>query len=201
MSRDSYWKGDMLAQHKANSLDDKQEYDFAAFLNSSYDGSQDSQILFSRNQDIENLNHTFQEYASSPQVPIARSQSSNPYWRGVIDLPKNGFESTDYSAGRAGNVSAQARMIYNNESLLQKDHTAAALLAIFLGSFGMHKFYLGCNQAGFIMLAVSIIGSIFTFGLAFAVIALIAIIEGVIYLTKSQTEFDKIYVANQRDWF
>ena len=63
------------------------------------------------------------------------------------------------------------------------------------------KFYLGCNQAGFIMLAVSIIGGILTLGLAAAVIELIAIIEGIVYLTKSQTEFDRIYVLHQRDWF
>jgi len=36
---------------------------------------------------------------------------------------------------------------------------------------------------------------------AAAVIWLIAIVEGVIYLTRSQTDFDRIYVLNQRDWF
>ena len=65
----------------------------------------------------------------------------------------------------------------------------------------MHKFYLGCNNAGFIMLAVTIIGGILTLGLAAAVIQVIAVIEGIIYLTKSQTEFDRIYVLNQREWF
>ena len=75
-----------------------------------------------------------------------------------------------------------------------KDHIAAALLAIFLGTLGIHKFYLGYNQAGFIMLAVSILGSLFTFGLAAMVMGLIAFIEGIIYLVKSQQEFDSIYV-------
>ena len=79
--------------------------------------------------------------------------------------------------------------------------TAAGLLAIFLGVFGMHKFYLGYNQTAFIMLTVSIVGSIFTIGLAAAVIWVIAIIEGVMYLAKSQTEFDEIYVKSKREWF
>ena len=91
--------------------------------------------------------------------------------------------------------------MYAAEALRQKDHVAAGLLAIFLGVFGVHKFYLGCNQAGFIMLAVSIIGGILTLGLAAMVIEVIAIIEGIIYLTKSQTEFDQLYVLHQRDWF
>ncbi len=201
MPRESYWKGDMLANREALGSKDGQQYDFNAFFHSSHDTFQDSQILFLRNQDIENKYNSAKEIESSPQVPVTRSQSSNPYWKGVIDLPKNGLRSADLNVDRSGSVSAQARMVYNNESLLQKDHISAALLAIFLGAFGIHKFYLGCNQTGFIMLAVSIIGSIFTFGLALAVISLISIIEGVIYLTKSQTEFDRIYVANQRDWF
>ncbi len=82
-----------------------------------------------------------------------------------------------------------------------KDHVAAGLLAIFLGWLGIHKFYLGYNTAGFIMLAVSIVGSIFTFGLAAGVIWVISIIEGILYLTKSQSEFEQMYVFNKREWF
>ena len=75
------------------------------------------------------------------------------------------------------------------------------MLAIFLGAFGIHKFYLGYNTAGFIMLAVTIIGGVLTFSLASWVIWVIAIIEGILYLTKSQTEFEQIYVLNKREWF
>lgn len=82
-----------------------------------------------------------------------------------------------------------------------KDHVAAGLLAIFLGAFGIHKFYLGYNTAGFIMLAVTIIGGVLTFTLASWVIWIIAIIEGILYLTKSQSEFEQIYVLNKREWF
>ena len=51
------------------------------------------------------------------------------------------------------------------------------------------------------MLGVSILGGIVTFGLASFVIWVIAIVEGVIYLTKSQSEFEQIYVMQSRDWF
>lgn len=90
---------------------------------------------------------------------------------------------------------------YAQPVLTTKDHVAAGLLAIFLGSLGIHKFYLGYNTAGFIMLAVTIVGSIFTLGLAAGVMGIIGIIEGILYLTKSQTEFEQIYVVNQREWF
>lgn len=82
-----------------------------------------------------------------------------------------------------------------------KDHVAAGLLAIFLGSLGIHKFYLGYNTPGFIMLAVTIVGSIFSLGIAGLAMVVISIVEGVLYLSKSQTEFEQIYVFNKKEWF
>ena len=126
------------------------------------------------------------------------------YWRGdMLERDEDGsyWRGSPFQEERPGSVSARARQAYAAEALRQKDHVAAGLLAIFLGVFGVHKFYLGCNQAGFAMMAVSIIGGILTLGLAAAVIEVIAVIEGMIYLTKSQTEFDQTYVLCQRDWF
>jgi TM2 domain-containing membrane protein YozV len=74
---------------------------------------------------------------------------------------------------------------------------AAGLLAIFLGSFGVHKFVLGYNTAGLIMLLVTVL----TCGVAGFVMGVIGIIEGVIYLTKSPEEFDSIYLQNSKEWF
>lgn len=84
-----------------------------------------------------------------------------------------------------------------------KDHIAAGLFAIFFGWLGIHKFYLGFNGPGFIYLAVSIVGSIFTFGAALMLTILVSIVEGVIYLFKSQDAFDALYVHTQkpRMWF
>ncbi|MGA0338042.1 MAG: TM2 domain-containing protein [Vulcanococcus sp.] len=74
---------------------------------------------------------------------------------------------------------------------------AAGLLAIFLGSFGVHKFVLGYNTAGLIMLLVTVL----TCGIAGFVMGVIGIIEGIIYLTKSPEEFDAIYLQNSKEWF
>lgn len=90
---------------------------------------------------------------------------------------------------------------YAQASPCSKDHVAAGLLAIFLGSLGIHKFYLGYNTPGFIMLAVTIVGSIFSLGLAGLAMVIISIVEGVLYLSKSQTEFEQIYVFNKKEWF
>lgn len=83
----------------------------------------------------------------------------------------------------------------------KKDHAAAGLLALFLGWLGVHKFYLGYNTSGFIMLGTSILGGILTLSVASWAIWVIAIVEGIFYLSKSQTEFEQMYVINKREWF
>lgn len=90
---------------------------------------------------------------------------------------------------------------YSSQVVRTKDHVAAGLLGIFLGFFGIHKFYLGYYSTGFIILAVTIVGSLLTLGLAGGVMTLIGIIEGIIYLVKSQTDFEQLYVFNKREWF
>ncbi|QEY32842.1 TM2 domain-containing protein [Synechococcus sp. RSCCF101] len=78
---------------------------------------------------------------------------------------------------------------------------AAGLLGIFLGSLGIHKFVLGYKNAGIIMLAVTIAGGIVTCGIASGVMGVIGLIEGVIYLTKSDAEFNEQYIEGSKAWF
>ena len=82
-----------------------------------------------------------------------------------------------------------------------KSKVAAGLLGIFLGSLGIHKFYLGYNKEGLIMLLVGLIGGLITFGIATAIVGLIGFIEGIIYITKSDDEFDRTYVQARKGWF
>lgn len=78
---------------------------------------------------------------------------------------------------------------------------AAGLLGIFLGWIGIHKFYLGYNKEGLIMLLVSLVGGIVTCGVSTGVISIIGLIEGIIYLTKSDEEFAQLYVRGRKGWF
>ena len=80
---------------------------------------------------------------------------------------------------------------------------AAGICGILLGGLGVHKFILGYNGAGGIMLAVSLCG-ILPCGLlwpAYVVMHIIGLIEGIIYLTKSDEEFVRIYVEGNKEWF
>lgn len=82
-----------------------------------------------------------------------------------------------------------------------KNKVAAGILAILLGALGIHKFYLGCTGAGVIMLLSSTVGAFVTCGISPMIVSVIGIVEGVIYLTKDDAEFDAIYGRGQRSWF
>ena len=74
---------------------------------------------------------------------------------------------------------------------------AAGLCGILVGGLGIHKFILGYNTEGLIMLLVTLL----TCGFGAIVTGLVGIIEGIIYLTKSDEEFVNTYVLNKKGWF
>ncbi len=73
----------------------------------------------------------------------------------------------------------------------------AGILGILLGTFGVHKFVLGYQKEGMIMLFVTIL----TCGIGAGVMGIIGLIEGIIYLTKTDEEFYEMYQLNQKTWF
>lgn len=77
----------------------------------------------------------------------------------------------------------------------------AGICALLLGGFGIHKFILGLNTAGIIYLLVSIVGGVLTCGAATGVMGIIALIEGIIYLTKNDEQFYVDYMVNKKQWF
>ena len=69
---------------------------------------------------------------------------------------------------------------------------AAGLCGILLGGFGVHKFILGYTNAGIIQLVL---------GIFCGIGGIIGIIEGIIYLTKSDEEFVRTYIYGRKEWF
>lgn len=90
-------------------------------------------------------------------------------------------------------------VVPGSSALGDKNKIVAALLAFFIGGLGVHKFYLGKNQAGIIMLLMGTVGWLVVLpGLA---VCLIAFIEFVVYLIKSDQQFYEDYVVGDREWF
>ena len=77
----------------------------------------------------------------------------------------------------------------------------AGIFGILLGSLGIHKFILGYTKEGVIMLVVTLVVGTVTFGLGLGVMGIIGLIEGIIYLTKSDAEFVATYVTGRKAWF
>jgi TM2 domain-containing membrane protein YozV len=74
---------------------------------------------------------------------------------------------------------------------------AAGICGILLGGFGVHKFILGYTGAGIAMLLVSLLSCFVLYGL----MHLIGLIEGILYLTKNDEEFVRVYVDGHKAWF
>ncbi|MDR0500518.1 MAG: TM2 domain-containing protein [Coriobacteriales bacterium] len=99
----------------------------------------------------------------------------------------------------------QAYVDPSNVKTTDKDKLVAGLLGIFLGWIGIHKFYLGYKNEALIMLIVSILGLCFCWlilpAIAPSIMGIIGLIEGIMYLTKTQAEFEQTYVYNHKGWF
>lgn len=68
--------------------------------------------------------------------------------------------------------------------MASKSKIAAALFAFFLGTLGIHQFYLGKTGLGIAMLLITVL----TCGVGSFVTAIWAIIDGIIYLTGGGTD-------------
>lgn len=73
----------------------------------------------------------------------------------------------------------------------------AGILGILLGGLGVHKFILGYTIEGIIMLAISLC----TCGIGYPVMQIVGMIEGIIYLTKSDSDFYSEYCVRKKGWF
>ncbi len=69
----------------------------------------------------------------------------------------------------------------------------AGICGILLGGFGVHKFILGYTTEGIIQIVITLV----TCGVG----SIVGLIEGIIYLTKSDQEFVDTYIRNKKGWF
>lgn len=95
-------------------------------------------------------------------------------------------EDEDRPRSRGGSRKKKRRA-----SGVESKRTTAAILAILIGGFGVHKFYLGYSTAGVLQILLSCVG----------VGGIIGLVEGIIYLTKTDEDFIETYQLNEKQWF
>ena len=78
----------------------------------------------------------------------------------------------------------------NWESMGADKKIPAGICAILVGGFGVHKFIMGYTTEGIIQLVLGLCGIGWILGL----------VEGIIYLTKSDEDFVRTYLQKRRAW-
>ena len=124
------------------------------------------------------------------------------------NTPNDGRSSLCTACGTMlPNVGAPMQQVYAPKPVGADKKIAAGICGIVLGGFGIHKFILGYQQEGIIMLSawvVSFIIAMVTCGIGTPLMfvpTIVGIIEGIIYLTKSDEEFVQTYIYNKKPWF
>lgn len=89
---------------------------------------------------------------------------------------------------------------YTPPPVARKSRVVAGVLGLLFGSLGIHKFYLGYTNEGLIMAGITIVGGILSFGAVSGLVSAFGFVEGVIYLAKSDADFDATYVQGRKPW-
>ena len=134
---------------------------------------------------------------------------ATPVAHGVPACPSCGVPFVqEVTAPTDGQPVYQQQPVHLSEANSKK--MAAGLCAILLGGLGIHKFILGYNTAGWVYVGILIGGILLTcltlgiipiVVLTGPVMGIISLIEGIMYLTKTDEEFYYTYIANRREWF
>jgi TM2 domain-containing membrane protein YozV len=90
-------------------------------------------------------------------------------------------------------VNAGAQGMTDYKAMGADKKIIAGICGILLGGFGVHKFILGYTTEGIIQIVITFV----TCGIG----SVVGLVEGIIYLTKSDEEFVQTYIQNKKGWF
>jgi TM2 domain-containing membrane protein YozV len=111
-----------------------------------------------------------------------------------VGLPLPDFGGPPASMPGRGGTTGAAVGREDYESFVAKK-MPAGLLALLMGTLGIHKFMLGLTTAGIITLVL------FFLLIPIPVLSVIALVEGITYLTKSDAKFYEDYAVKKKQWF
>ena len=128
------------------------------------------------------------------------------------DAKETAKEAAEEAKEKAGDFAEEAKKTaqefqegFKEASSGDNKKILAGILAIVLGSLGIHKFVLGYQKEGIIMLGITLLGyattCIVVGAFFFWIPGLIGFIEGIIYLTKSYEDFYNTYQVGRKPWF
>ena len=116
------------------------------------------------------------------------------------DAKEKASEFADEAKESAKEFANSAKETFNEATSGDNKKVITGVLGILLGWLGIHKFILGYNTEGVVLLVLGLLGFV-TCGITSAISGIIGLIEGIIYLTKSDTEFHNTYQVGKKSWF
>lgn len=88
---------------------------------------------------------------------------------------------------------------------VESKRVIVGILALFFGALGVHKFVLGYEKEGALLLVLTGIGiatACILVGIPIlCATTVVSLVEGIIYLTKTDEEFYQDYQVNKKAWF
>jgi TM2 domain-containing membrane protein YozV len=104
-----------------------------------------------------------------------------------------GYQSAPGSGGYQPMQSVNPGQMTDWKALGGDKKIIAGICGILLGGFGVHKFILGYTTEGIIQIVITLV----TCGVG----SIVGLVEGIIYLTKSDEDFVRTYIQNKKGWF
>lgn len=124
------------------------------------------------------------EFTTAGQQPSVRC----PYCGNTFQTAYGSQPSGQPSPGAASYGGGNSNDIFT-PGPSGKSRGVAGLLAIFLGSLGVHYFYLGKTTPGLVFLLVSLLSC----GTVAVIPAILSLIQGILMLSGTQADFEKKY--------
>ena len=127
-----------------------------------------------------------------------------PDWRDET-APTQGVQ-VDFEVADDGDTAVEIYLLREPTEPVAKSRFVAGVTALLLGWLGVHKFYLGYSGQGAWLLVLAILGFALSWAFGIGLIVLlvlffIGIVEGIIYLTKTEAQFQETYVKGRKPWF
>src|SRR5438034_977157 len=138
-------------------------------------------------------NEDFAQTCSQCQTPLPKIGGHAPGYQSPPDY--QAYEP--YQPIQPPGAMYQAHGSTDWQSLGADKKIVAGILGIVLGSLGIHKFMLGYQKEGMVMLLVSVLSCFTLYG----IMHVIGIIEGIMYLTKTDEAFVREYIYGRKGWF
>lgn len=149
--------------------------------------------IFKKNNNVIAMENQNSEERKEEQWHTGPNPSNFNQQQNQYGNQQNNYQNNNYQAPPSYIQDANSKKIL------------AGILAIFLGHLGIHKFVLGYNTEGIILLIMGLVGYVtacFIVGYFVLFVAgVIGLIEGIIYLTKSDEDFFNTYIRNRKPWF